>query len=315
MKIRIILILMAAFFCVIFPSCSMNKMATNMVADMFAGEGSADVFTSDPDPKLVGDALPFAIKLYETLLSQNPRHEGLMLTTGSLFIMYANAFVQGPAEMLSVHDWEERELSLNRAKQLYIRGYNILNDALEIKYPGFSRASADNGTLQSILRGCTKADAGLLYWAVAGGLSAYSIDLLDFELSSHLPEWKAMIDRAYELDPGYNGAAIDEFYIVFYASLPETMGGDMERAQYHFNRALERTNGNSAGAYVTYAHLVCVPAEDHDTFQDCLEKALAIDPDKDTSSRLVNVINQQKARWLLDNAWTFFYFLPFPDEY
>jgi len=315
MKIRIILILMAAFFCVIFPSCSINKMATNMVADMFAGEGSADVFTADSDPQLVGDALPFAIKLYETLLSQNPGHQGLMLTTGSLFVMYANAFVQGPAEMLSVYDWEVREISLNRAKQLYLRGYKILYDALDLRYPGFSRASADDGSLRSILNRCKKEDVGLLYWAVAGGLSAYSIDLLDFELSSHLPEWREMIQRAYELDPGFNGAAIDEFFIILYASLPESMGGDSERAEYHYRKALERTNGNSAGAYVSYAQLVCVPAEDYDTFKDCLEKAIAIDPDKNPSSRLVNVINQKKARWLLDNAWTFFYFLPFPDEY
>jgi len=309
------LILSAFVICFVLPSCSINKTAMNMVADMFTGEGSTDVFTGDSDPRLVGDALPFAIKLYETLLSQNPGHEGLMLTTGSLFIMYANVYVQGPAEMLSVHDWEEREMALNRSKQLYLRGYKILYDALELKFPGFSRASVDDGSLQSVLNRCRKEDVGLLYWAVAGGLSAYSIDLLDFELSSQLPEWRAMLQRAYELDPGFNNAAIDEFYITLYASLPETMGGDMERAQYHFNKTLERTNGNSAGAYVSYAQLVCVHAEDYDTFKDCLEKALAVNPDDNPSTRLVNIVNQQKARWLLDNAWMFFYFLPFPDDY
>ena len=54
-------------------SCSINKMAINAVSDTLSGTGSADVFTGDPDPELVGDALPFAIKMYEALLAKNPK--------------------------------------------------------------------------------------------------------------------------------------------------------------------------------------------------------------------------------------------------
>ena len=286
----------------------------NMVADALTGEGGSDVFTTDNDPKLVGDALPFAIKLYETLLSQNPEHQGLLLTTGSLFIMYANAFIQGPAEMLPSYEYAEREAALNRSKQLYLRGYNLLTKALDLKYKGFSKAHTSDGSLQSILAKVKKEDTGLLYWTVAGGLSAYSIDILDFELSSCIPEWTAMIKRAYELDPDFGGASLDEFFIIFYASLPEAMGGSPEQAEYYFRRAVEKTNGNSVGAYVSYAQLVCIPAEDYDTFSDCLEKAAAVDVNLDEPNRLVNIINQQKAQWLLDNAWMHFYFLPIPES-
>ena len=159
-----------------------------------------------------------------------------------------------------------------------------------------------------------KEDTGLLYWTVAGGLSAYSIDILDFDLSALIPNWSAMIHRAYELDPDYGGAALDEFFIIFYSSLPAAMGGDAEKAEIHFRRALQK-NSNSAGAYVSYAQLVCIPAEDYETFCECLESAIAIDPDIDKSNRLVNTINQRKARWLLDNAWMHFHFLPIPDYY
>jgi predicted anti-sigma-YlaC factor YlaD len=287
----------------------------NLIADALTGDGSSDVFTGDQDPQLVGDAIPFAIKMYESLLSANPDHQGLMLTTGSLFIMYANAFVQGPAEMLPRSEWEAREAALIRSKQLYLRGYGMLYNALDKKFPGFKQASVEKGSLQPILIKCKKEDVSLLYWAVAGGLSAYSIDVLDYELSSHIQEWSAMIHRAYELDPDYSGAALDEFFILFYASLPELLGGDLERAEYHYKLAVEKTNGNSAGAYVSYAQSVCVPAQDYDTFKDCLEKAAAINPNADISTRLVNIITQQKARWLLDNAWVFFSFLPIPDDY
>jgi len=287
----------------------------NLVADALTGEGGADVFTSDSDPQLVADAIPFAIKMYEALLSQNPTHQGLLLTTGSMFVMYANAFVQGPAEMLPSYEWEEREAGLLRAKNLYLRGYDILYNALELKYRGFKQAIANENTRQDFLKKLKKEDVPIIYWAVAGGLSAYSIDLLDFELSARIPEWNAMIHRAYELDPDFDGSALNEFFIIFYASLPEMMGGNMERAEYHFKRTLEKTGGKSVGAYVSYAQSVCIPAQDYDTFKDYLEKALAINPDDDPSTRLVNIITQRRAQWLLDNAWTFFSFLPFPDDY
>jgi predicted anti-sigma-YlaC factor YlaD len=300
----------------LFFSCSINKMAINAVSDALGGSGSADVFTSDSDPRLVGDAVPFAIKMYETLLSQNPDHQGLLLTTGSLFVMYANAFVQGQAEMLSpIDEYEERQESLDRAKKLYLRGTAILYSALDKKYPGFSGASVQEETMDGYLKNLKKEDVPLLYWAVAGTLAAYSIDVFDFDLGSKIPELTVMIARAYELDPDFNKGAIDEFYILFYASLPEILGGDAALAEVHFTRALEKTKGLSAGPYVSYAQAVCVPAQDYDAFKDNLEKALAVDPDGDPSNRLVNIISQRKARHLLDRAYDFFSFLDYEEDY
>jgi len=312
MKVRFILVTVI-ICCAALSSCS--TLAMNVVADALTGDGSSDVFTGDPDPKLVGDAIPFAIKMYESLLSATPNHQGLMLTTGSLFIMYANAFVEGPAEMLPRNEWEEREAALNRSKELYLRGYGILYNALEKKFPGFKQATVENGSIQPLLKKCKKGDVGLLYWAVAGGLSAYSIDVLDYDLSANVPQWGAMIQRAYELDPNYGTASLDEFFILYYASLPELLGGNLELAEYHYKLALEKTKGNSASAYVSYAQSICVPAKNYNAYKDCLEKALAIDPNINTSTRLVNIITQKKARWLLDNAWMNFSFLPIPDDY
>lgn len=295
--------------------CSINKMAIQAVSNALTGPGGSDVFTADADPELVGDALPFAIKMYESLLAANPEHQGLLLTTGSLFVMYANAFVQGPADMLPVEDYEEREAGRNRAKKLYLRGAALLYAALDQKYPGFSAATVQDGTLPPLLAKCKKADAGLLYWTAAGWMAAYSIDVFDFELGARIPELSAMLERAYELDADFGGATLDEFCLLYYASLPEMLGGDKERAKVHFERALEKTGGNSTGAYISYAQAICVPAQDYDGFKENLERALAVDADADASTRLVNIINQRKARFLLDTAYNYFSFLPGPDEF
>jgi predicted anti-sigma-YlaC factor YlaD len=303
-----LLVLSLAFFG---AGCSINTL----VANALIGDGTSTVFTGDPDPELVGDALPFAIKMYESLLDATPGHQGLMYTTGSLFVMYANAYIQGPAEMLPSGAWQEKDAAMMRAKQMYLRGSNLVYDALEARYKGFIKATAQEAELEQILGRLTKQDVGLLYWAVAGGLAAYSIDVLDFELSARIPEWKAMILRAYELDPDYGVATLDEFLILFFASMPELLGGDKERARMHFERAQEKTGGNSVAAYVSYAQAIAVPAQDYETFRDFLEKALAIDPDANVSTRLATILGQRKARWLLDNAPDYFSFLPFSGDY
>ena len=300
-KLGLLLIASAALL----SSCSINKLAINAVSNALTGSGSSDVFTGDGDPRLVGDALPFAIKLYETLLAQNPNHQGLILTTGSLFVMYANAFVQGPAEMLPLNRYQEKADELERAKNLYLRGADILYTGLELKYPGFSTAF-ENNTLDTYMAKMKKDDVPLLYWAVAGVLSAYSLDAFNMQLGIRIPELKAMIERAYELDPDFNSGALDDFFVIFYSALPENLGGNKDLVYDHFQKAVEKSGGLSASPYVSYARSVAIPAQDYESFKTMLESALAIDPDDDPSNRLMNILALQKAQFLLDNAGLYF---------
>ena len=288
-------------------------------------EGSSDVFTGDSDPQLVGDALPFAIKMYESLLQANPAHQGLLRTTGSLFVMYANAFVQKPAEQLPRDNFAERQAAMARAKKLYLRGQTLLYRGLNLKYPGFDGAfqrGASQDTVQGksqdtfsgILAKMKKEDVPSLYWAAAGGLSAFSLDPLDLELQLRIPEFFALVARAYELNPDYNSGALDDFLLLYYASIPESMGGDKSRAEMYYRRELEKSRGLLAGPYVSYAQAIAIPAQDYDTFKACLQAALAIDPDADPANRLVNIISQRKARYLLDSADQFFINLGTDDD-
>ncbi|MDR0601772.1 MAG: TRAP transporter TatT component family protein, partial [Treponema sp.] len=206
MLFRIFAALAAAAF---LAGCSINRMAINAVSDALTSGGSTDVFTGDSDPRLVGDALPFAIKMYEVLLAGNPGHEGLILTTGSLLVMYANAFVQGPVEFLPVIRFEEREAGLERAKKLYMRGADLILSGLEKKYPGFLSAFSPVDALAPFLAKMKKADVPSLYWAAAGCLSAFSLDPFDAALGRRVPALMACVDRAYELDPDFNNGALD----------------------------------------------------------------------------------------------------------
>ena len=273
-----------ALCCVLIPACSVNKMAVKAVSDILSKEGSSYVFTSDSDPRLVGDALPFAIKMYESLLMANPRHQGLLRTTGSLFVMYASAFVQMPAEQLPREMYGERQAAMERAKKLYLRGLELLYRSLELK----------------------KDDVPSLYWAAAAGLSAYSLNPFDLSLGSRIHEFLALVESAYILDPNFNSGALDDLLLLYYASVPEFLGGDKSIAEIHFQRALEKSGGLLASPYVSYAQAISIPKQDYATFKVHLDAALAIDPDADPENRLVNIIFRQKAQYLLDSAALFF---------
>ena len=68
--------------------------------------------------------------------------------------------------------------------------------------------------------------------------------------------------------------------------------------------ALEK--GSSPGPYVALALGVSVPAQDRAEFESLLKKALAVDPEQDPHNRLVTLVQQRRARALLDHIDTMF---------
>jgi predicted anti-sigma-YlaC factor YlaD len=59
------------------------------------------------------------------------------------------------------------------------------------------------------------------------------------------------------------------------------------------------TQGQSAGPLVSYAEAVCVQSQDLKQFESLLQRALAIDVDARPEWRLVNLVTQRRAKWLL----------------
>ncbi len=276
--------------------CSIKRYAINSVGDMLASGGS--VFTADDDPILIGEALPFSLKFIESLLAEEPDHHGLLLAAGRGFVLYSYAYVHVPAEQAALDDMDEARALRERARALYLRAHSYTLRALETDYPGIGSALLqDPGMAVMRVDRRREEDVAAMYWtAVTLGL-AISVSRNEAALLARLPEVEALLDRALEFDEAWNSGALHEFSISLTAS--RRVGAEVSALQDHYDRGLELSNGNRAGLYVAFAEAVAVPAQDRSRFVDLLERALAVDLEALPDERLLNLIAQERARWLL----------------
>lgn len=275
--------------------CSIHRYAVNQYSDAVSRSGT--VFASDDDPDLVKASSPFSLKLIESLLSENPRHRGLLLAATSGFTQYAFAFVQEDADETEARDLTEAEALRTRARRLYLRAQRYGLRGLEAGHPGFSEALLAHP--KATAHCATKKDVPLLYWTACAWAGAISLSKDNPDLISQVPAMEALIDRALELDEGFDHGAIHGFLIAYEMSRQGAAGDPAARAREHFDRAMALSGGKEAAPLLALAESVAVQKQDVKQFDSLLQQALAINPDGNPETRLVNLVMQRRARWLL----------------
>ena len=279
-----------------------QRRAVGMVASTLASSG--DVFTRDDDPELVGQAIPFGLKLYESLLDSAPKNKDLLIATCSNFTQYGVAYLETEALVLGEANHHDEVAHLNaRALKLYLRAKGYCMRAMEVRFPGITPKLLKDPV--TALKAAKKEDVPLLYWTAASWGSAIAQGIDKPDLVIDLPTVRALADRAIALDETWNKGALHEMFIAL-DSQPEALGGSAERARTHFKRAVELQNGASPGPFVALAIGVAAPAQDRAEFESLLKQALAIDPGKDPTTRLVTLVQQRRAQALLDHLDTLF---------
>jgi predicted anti-sigma-YlaC factor YlaD len=273
--------------------CSISRMATKSVANSLTA--GPDVYSTDDDPELVADALPFGLKTMEGLLATLPDHEGLLQSLTRGFTLYGAGFVEPEAAKVEATDWARAEEIRARSLRLYLRARGYGLRGLEQRYPGISQ-QLPLDPVPAAAR-IQKRDVAMLYWTAAAWGSAVSVGKDRPELIAEVPTVRALMERGLALDETFQDGAFHEALMVL-DGLSPALGGSPERVRKHFERAVELQKGRSPSPYITLAQTVAVPAQDRAEFVRLLETALAIPP-ADSTYRLANTIHQRRARELL----------------
>ena len=288
-----VVVLLAA---ALLSGCSVRKFAVNKLGDSLAS-GGGTAWSGDNDPEFIGDAVPFSLKLVESLLAESPNHQGLLFAAASGYTQYSYVYLQLPAEQIEPNDVAKAAALRDRSRNLYFRARDYGLHGLEARHKNFSAALNENPA--EAVKAANPKDVSLLYWTAAawGGAIAISKDHPD--IVADQPKVEALIDRAYQLNPDFDHGAIDMFFISYEGARQGAKGDFAERCKLHFDRAVRLTDGQMASPYVSYAENVAVQKQNRAEFESLLKQALAIDPNKRMEWRLSNVTMQRRATWLL----------------
>jgi tetratricopeptide (TPR) repeat protein len=275
--------------------CALKKFAINKIGDSLASSGTT--FAADDDVELVGQAVPFSLKLIESLLAETPKHQGLLFAAASGFTQYAYAYVQQDADLIEGQDLDKATALRTRARRLYLRARDYGLRGLDARYGTFSKTLVRDA--MTAVQVTKKKDVPLLYWTAAAWASAISLSKDNPDLVGDQPIVEALIDRSLALDPDFDAGAIHAFLIAYEPARQGASGDPLARARLHFDREVVLTKGQLASAFVSLAETVSVQNQDRPEFEAMLKRALAIDADARPEWRLQNLIAQRRARWLL----------------
>ena len=286
-------VLLPAVASVALVGCSVRQMAIDTLGDTLASGGS--VYEADADVALVGDALPFSLKLLDSLIAESPRHRGLLVAGSRAYLLYAYGFVGFAADELAREDVDRANAVRARANNLSMRAHGYAMRGLEIRHPGLAARLATDPDA-AVLVVSDAHDVDLLHVAAASLGLAIGHAKGEAAMLARLPEVDALLARAIALDDGWNEGALHELAVTWRAARP----GPLDRAvvDAHYARALALSRGTRAALFVAYAEAVAVREQDRALFESLLARALAVDPEARPQEQLQNALAKRRAQWL-----------------
>lgn len=282
-----------ALLVLILSGCAPRQLIIGGIADELATQSQG----AENDLELAREASAFYLKFSESMLRQNPGHQGLATAVSAGYTQYAYAFVAFDAEQLEAKDAKAAERLRQRAAKLYNRARQHALNALEMQKPGLltalaSRQSSDWPKL-------SKEQVGLAYWAAAAWGGWISLSKDEPDVVADLPLAIRLAEQAWAADPAWGDGALSGLMGSFEAA---RAAGSKQRALNYFDQGIAQSAGRSAGAYLAKAESYAQPAGDRILFEQLLQQALAVKDEAGSPLTLQNEVMRRRARWLLEKT-------------
>ena len=271
--------IIAVFSCML-ASCSLRETAVQWSKPMIADQVQA--MHEEPDPELTGKAMPANLKMLEGLLKAGETDRDLLNYLAEGFCSYAFSYV--------------KEEDPDRAANLYLRGRNYALRALPVS--GLENMPPEKIKEEAAL--LTKDDLPALYWAGQCWGEWLSLSLNKPSAFADISKLEIILQRNLELDEGYHYAGPHLALGVFYGSRSRMLGGNPDKAKFHFKRCLELTGNKYLLAYYFYAKTYAVQQQNPELFEKLLNAVLNAPEGVLPQQRLPNEIAKKKSRLLME---------------
>lgn len=288
------LILAAAVALTALSGCNLQKFTVGTTADVLY-PGSLAI-ERESDPYFAREAMPASLKTLETFLISDPENDKLLEMLGKGYFTYAFGFMEWDLErgQYSMAGDAELELANRRAVHHYLRARDYGLQLLDKPALEEAARSRNVEALDAELKKLKKKDVPGLFWAGYGWGGAINLSQADPEMVASLSVVEQMMNRVLELDDDYFYGGVHVFFGVFFASRPEMAGGDPEKAKMHFDKAIEKHDGNMMARYLM-ARYYAPTQQDRELFVSMLEQVANADVRDNENLRLNNEIARERA--------------------
>ncbi|UCD78357.1 MAG: TRAP transporter TatT component family protein [Desulfobacterales bacterium] len=271
-------------------SCATSKtMTVGATASLL--EDVAKSAYRQSDLRLIREGMPAYLMLIDGMVEAVPDNKNLLISAAQAYASFASAFVQD----------EDREY----ADLLYVKAKNYALSALnQIGFKNPAAIEFDN--FEKTLHTLDKKDVPYLFWAASCWGSWISLNQRSMEAMAELPRVELMMKRVLELEEEfyYGGAHI--FMGVLEASRPKIAGGDLNKAQNHFLKAIELGGGKFLMSRIYYADYYARKAFDKKLFISILQEVLDTPADIEPDLTLLNTVAHTRAQKLLNDVDEYF---------
>ncbi len=268
-----------------------KKLPAKMMGSTF--DGLSDAIASQPDVRMVQDALPAYMLLMDGLLISSPDDVALLRTAARSYSSYASAFVPEEEPERLVHLY-------SRARSYSLRLLDQTRPEIAAALRGPSRDF--EGILPTIVREDVP-DVFLAGSCLAGWITANKDSMAAI---AEQPKLVALMERLLELDEGHFYGGPHLFFGIYYGVKPEAFGGKPEQSRAHFERALEFSGEKFLMTRVLYAEYYARQVFDQELYESLLRQVLDAPVEDYPESRLMNEVARIKARTLLELSEDYF---------
>ena len=242
------------------------------------------------DLATVRDGAPAYLLAVDGLIEGDPDNRRLLLTGANLYGAYASAFVEDEGRRQRMSD-----RALGYGKRALCRESRRICDTVKGPFDAFVAA----------LGSADVSDVASLYGfgaAWAGWVQAHADD---WGAVAEIPKIEALMQRVVELDESHERGGAHLYLGVLLTQRPASLGGQPERAQQHFERAVALSRGRNLMAKVLYARQYARLVFDRPLHDRLLNEVLAADPEA-PGLTLGNTLAREQALLLLANADEYF---------
>jgi hypothetical protein len=235
--------------------------------------------------------MPAYLMLLDGMIETWPDNEQLLITAAQTYSSFASLFVEDrDKEYAKVLFGKGRDYAL---KSLEKKG---VKDPLQSSFEEFEKS----------LKSLGKKDVLYLFWGATCWANWIRLNLDSMEAMAEIPKVQWMMQRVLELDEGFYYGGAHLFMGIWLSSTPRTYGGNVQKAQEHFLKAIDLGKGKFLMAYVYYANYYARQVLDKDLFISTLQKVLETPADASPDLTLLNTVAQREAKKLLDHAEEYF---------